>query len=71
MKLQLDHLKQMKQLESERQQDFMVNCQKILRLVKERQKDHVLEQIIQMDESVRAINVDIQAFKNIRTQLFS
>ena len=45
----------------------MVNCQKILRLVKERQKDHVLEQIIQMDESVRAINVDIQAFKNIRT----
>lgn len=29
----------------------------------------MLDQIIQMDESVRAINTDIQAFKNIRTQL--
>ena len=38
--------------------------------MKERQKDYVLEHIIQMDESVRAITTDIQAFKNIRTQLF-
>ena len=60
----------MKNLEAQRQQDYIINCKKILKLVKERQKDYVLDQIIQMDESVRAINTDIQAFKNIRTQLF-
>lgn len=38
--------------------------------MKERQKEFVFEQIIQMDESVRAINTDVMAFKNIRTQLF-
>ena len=39
-------------------------------LMKERQKEFVLEQIIQMDELVRGITTDISAFKNIRTQLF-
>ena len=67
MKHQIDNLKQVKLLEAERHQDYIVNCHKILNLVKERQKDYVLDQIIQMDESVRAINTDIQAFKNIRT----
>ena len=36
MRLQLGHLKQMKQLEQERQQDFILNCQKIMMLMKER-----------------------------------
>jgi hypothetical protein len=36
-------------------------------LMKERQKEFVLEQIIQMDECVSAITTDISAFKNIRT----
>ena len=70
MKLQLNHLKSMKNLESQRQQDFIFNCKKIMALMKERQKDYILEQIIHMDESVRAITTDISAFKNIRTQLF-
>ena len=54
MKIQIDNLKQLKNLEAQRQQDYIVNCQKILKLVKERQKDYVLDQIIQMDESARA-----------------
>ena len=70
IKVQVDHLKQTKLLEQQRQQDFILNCCKIMALMKERQKEFVLEQIILMDEGVRAITTDIQAFKNIRTQLF-
>jgi hypothetical protein len=70
IKLELDHLKQTKLLEQQHQQDFILNCSKIMALMKERQKEFVLEQIIQMDESVRAVTTDISAFKNIRTQLF-
>jgi len=67
MKHQVDHLKQTKQLEMQRQQDFILNCSKIMALMKARQKEFVLEQIIHMDESVRAITTDIAAFRNIRT----
>ena len=70
MKMELDHLKQTKALEAERQQDFILNCSKIMSLMKERQKEFVLDQIIQLDEQVRGITTDIAAFKNIRAQLF-
>lgn len=52
MKLQLDHLKQVRSLEVQRQQDFIQNCGTIMAIIKEQQKDYLLEQIIQMDESV-------------------
>jgi hypothetical protein len=43
MKHQVDHLKQTKQLEMQRQQDFILNCSKIMALMKARQKEFVLE----------------------------
>lgn len=43
MKLQLDHLKQMRSLEVQRQQDFIQNCATIMAIMKEQQKDYLLE----------------------------
>ena len=39
-------------------------------IMKEQQKDYILEQIIQMDESVQAICTDVQACRNLRAQMF-
>ena len=60
----------MKQLENERQSDFMTNCYTVITLMKERQKEQILEQIIQMDEVVQAILMDVKAAKGLRAQLF-
>ena len=56
----------MRSLEVQRQQDFIQNCGTIMSILKEQQKDYILEQIIQMDESVQAICTDVQACRNLR-----
>lgn len=56
----------MKQLENERQADFLQNCYTVMTLMKERQKEQTLEQIIQMDEIVQAIMLDVKAAKGLR-----
>ena len=40
-------------------------------MLKDKRKDFVLESLSQIDASVGAITMDVQAFKNIRNYLFS
>ena len=69
MKLQLENLRQMKDLETQRQADFFQNCKKIINLMKVRQSDKELDEVQKLEENVRAINTDVQAFKNLRSLL--
>ena len=40
-------------------------------MLKDKRKDFVLESLSQLDASVGAISMDVQAFKNIRNYLFA
>ena len=58
MKLQLEQLRQMQMLSMERHFDFANNCRTILSIVRERQKETVLEQLIAIDSVVQSIQTD-------------
>ena len=66
-----EQLKELKQAEQEHQRKYFLNCAKVMAMLKDKRKDFVLESLSQLDASVGAISMDVQAFKNIRNYLFA
>mmetsp|Transcript_12904 Transcript_12904/g.21828 ORF Transcript_12904/g.21828 Transcript_12904/m.21828 type:complete len:99 (+) Transcript_12904:91-387(+) len=69
IKLQFENLKQLKEIEQQKQLDYILNCQKVMRFVKATQQQRVKEEIQKLELFSQSISTDIQAFKNLRTQL--
>ena len=61
---------QLKQTEMAYQKHFFENSFKILKILEDKKRDFVLENLTQIDSCVSGLNLDVAAFKNIRNRLF-
>ncbi|CDW71107.1 UNKNOWN [Stylonychia lemnae] len=70
LKQEQQELKTLKTLECKEQLKYIQNCKTLLQVHKQKKTDHVTENMIQINETLRAITTDVQGFKSIRQKLF-
>ena len=60
----------LKNTEMAYQKHFFENSFKILKILEDKKRDYVLENLTQIYSRVSGLNLDVAAFKNIRNRLF-